>query len=157
MSGVRAGGIVVRGHRVASGACGDPRFPAGTIAAQLPFFAALIPGFAAYLRGPAHPGTINLRFAARRVRILRPEHHLRAIAWTAAFPPEDFFLARSTVTLGGVGHPAYAYIPDPRTKPDHHQAADVVELLARFIPGLAYGDRAELACAATALAIEPAD
>lgn len=155
MRSVRADGIVVQGHRVASGACGDPRFPAGTIAAQLPYLEQLVPDFAAYLRGPAHPGTINVRFEGRRVRLLGADHHLRGIAWTDAFPPEDFFLARCTLTHGGVRHPAYVYRPDPRTKPDHHQPADVVELLSRFIPGLAYGDPVSLACPAATLAIEP--
>ena len=34
----RTPGVVVRGHGVASGRAGDPRFPHGTVAMQIPFF-----------------------------------------------------------------------------------------------------------------------
>lgn len=139
MHWVESRGTVARGHRVASGACGDPRFPAGTIAPQLAFFRRLVPDLEGWLGGPAHPGTINVCFADRRVTILAPEIVLREVRWTGIFPPETFFLSRAELVRDGTAHPAFLYIPDPATKPDHPTAPGVVELLAGFIPGLAYG------------------
>ena len=51
-------GTVVRGHGVASGCAGDPRFPAGTLGLQLPIFASL----GLQLDGFYH-GTINVSLA----------------------------------------------------------------------------------------------
>ncbi len=151
---MQASGEVVRGHRVASGACGDPRFPAGTIAPQLPFFRAGIADFEAYLGGPAFAGTINLNFPGRTVILRTPELRLAAVRWTARFPPENFLLSRCRLRWdGGAGRPAFLYIPDPATKPDHHQASSVVEILGGFMPGLAYGTPVELNYRADAIEI----
>ena len=146
-------GLVVRGHRVASGLGGDRRFPAGTIALQLPIFRDLVPALEAHLGGPAHPGTINLRLAGARRRILRPEIILEHVRWTPLFPPETFYLSRAELVHDGREHPVFLYIPDPATKPDHHQASNVIELLARRIEGLEYGDAATLRFRPDAIAI----
>ena len=139
MAWIESHGLVTRGHRVASGACGDARFPAGTIAPQLPFFRRLVPDFEAWLGGPAHPGTINLLFADTCVTILAPEIVVRDVRWTERFPPEAFFLSRAELATRAGVHRAFLYIPDPATKPDHPTAPGVVELLAGFVPGLDYG------------------
>ena len=156
MTFVRAAGIVAQGHRVASGACGDPRFPHGTIAPQLPFFTAHLPDLEVYLGGPAHPATINLRFPGCAVTIRSPEHRLEHVAWTTSFAPESFYLSACELRIADAAYPAFLYIPDPRTKPDHQQAADVVELLCRFVPGLRYGMAVELCHASAAITIAPA-
>ena len=145
---------VVRGHRIASGACGDPRFPAGTIALQLPFFRRLVPKFDAYLGCPAFAGTINLA-VGRAVTIDNPEICLNAIGWTPLFAPERFFLSQGMLNHRGGRYPVFLYMPDPATKPDHAQPPDRIELLAAPIAGLAYGDRVSLHYAAAALAIGP--
>jgi hypothetical protein len=132
-------GEVVPGHRVASGACNDARFPQGTLRPQLPFFRSAIGGFDDYLGGEAYPGTINVRLPGRVVEPGTAEHRLPNIAWTTAFGPETFLISRAALQLHGRMTPAYLYIPDPATKPDHHQARDVVELIAGHIPDLRYG------------------
>ena len=151
----RSTGEVVRGHGVASGGCGDPRFPEGTIASQLPFLRAAIAGFDAWLGAPAFCGTINLDFANRIVRLRRPEIRVPDVRWTDCFPPENFFLSRCHIGWQGDLRPAFAYIPDPRTKPAHLQAASVLELLCARVPGLHYGAAVELVYAAEALTIGP--
>lgn len=148
--------MVTRGYRVASGACGDPRFPDGTIAPQLPFFRDRIAGFDAWLKGPAFPGTINLAFAGSEVTLPAPDFVVPAVAWTHRFPPETFLLARCTLVAGGARHPAFAYRPDPATKPDHFQPADRLELLAAFVPGLAYGAEVALRHSPDTIRIVPA-
>jgi hypothetical protein len=147
-------GQVVRGHRVASGARDDPRFPEGSIRPQLPFFRAAIPDFDGFLGGQAFPGTVNLRFAGRRLVLRRPEFFVAAVRWTAHFPTENFLLSRCGFVRGGVTWPAYIYVPDPATKPDHHQDSATVELLARPIADLNYGDYADLYYDPAAITIE---
>ena len=151
---LRATGEVVAGHRVASGAGGDPRFPRGTIVPQLPFLRAAIPGFDAHLGAPPFPGTINLRFDGRTVTILRPELRVPAVRWTEQFPPENFLLSRCRLERRGVALPAFLYIPDPATKPDHYQPGSVVELLCGLVAGLAYGETVELLYAPAAISID---
>lgn len=133
-------GVVTRGHRVASGAGGDARFPLGTIRPQLPFFRRAIANFDAYLGGPPFPGTINVALA-EEMAIVPPDHRIAAVRWTDQFPPENFLLSRCALIHDGIRHPAFLYMPDPATKPDHFQPADMVEILASFVPGIGYGDR----------------
>lgn len=150
----QAAGIVTQGHRVASGRCGDPRFPHGTIAPQLPFFAQAIPGFERHLGGIPYPGTINLSFPGCVVRLNAPEFRLEGVAWTTHLPPENFFLSACEIAPEGLPPtPAFVYVPDPATKLEHFQAGSIVELLAPFIPGLRYGMPALLRYRPEALAI----
>lgn len=146
---------VVQGHRVASGRCGDPRFPDGTIAPQLPLFRARVAEFDAYLGAAAFPGTINLRVDGL-VAPLRPEIVIPGLRWSAQAPAETFFLSRAALDHAGRRHPVYLYMPDPATKPDHHQPAGTIELLAARIDGLAYGDAVVLHHRPEAILIRPA-
>lgn len=149
-----ASGEIARGHRVASGASGDPRFPEGTIAAQLPLLRCAIPDLDTYLHGPAFAGTINVRFGGARVRLRRPELFVPELRWTAHFPPESFHLSRAVLTVEDRPPlPVFLYIPDPATKPDHIQPDSIVELLAAFAPGLGYGMSVTLRYATAALSI----
>lgn len=133
-------GVVVRGHRVASGLGGDPRFPDGTIAPQLSALRRIVPGLDSWLGGAPHPGTINVCMLGGRVLLGEPEVRTGPVRWTEVFPPECFLLSRAVLRHCNADHPALLYVPDPATKPDHHQADDVIELLAGLVPGLAYGD-----------------
>ena len=137
-------GIVVRGHRVASGEAGDPRFPRGTIAAQLPVFRARGVDLSDHA-GPIHPATLNVRLSGR-VRLRRPEITLHDVRWSDQVPAETFHLSRGTVVAHGMRHKAWLYMPDRATKPDHHQPPDIVELLAGWIPAFAYGTAVVLGC-----------
>lgn len=139
MDEVESRGIVVQGHRVASGAAGDARFPHGTILPQLPFFRRAIPDFDRHLGGPPFAGTVNVALA-RPIAAGEPEVRVADVRWTDHFPPETFFLWRGALLHGGVRYPAFLYRPDPATKPDHPQDGRIVEMLARRVPGLAYGD-----------------
>ena len=146
----------MRGHRVASGACGDPRFPDGTIAPQLGPFRERIAVFDGWLGGDAYPATINLAFAGCRIVAGEPDFRIGPLCWTDCFPPETFLISRCTIEHRAKRYPAFVYMPDPGTKPDHHQAADIVEILTCFVPGLAYGDSVRLLCSPRAVAIVPA-
>lgn len=145
--------MVVRGHRVASGSCGDPRFPDGTIRPQLDALRRSAPGFDEHLGGEAHPGTVNVRLAGP-IAWGEPEHRTGPVAWTEHFPPERFLLSRALLDHRGVRRPAWIYRPDPATKPPAHvQAPDVAELLAVFVPELRYGDAVALGRAPGLIAV----
>lgn len=123
---------IVRGHGVASGRNGDPRFPGGTVAMQAPFFRALGLDFATFFSG-----TLNVRLAPLRYRVVRPRLTFRQVKWHPTAPAEDFSFF--DVRLLRPGHPpvdGLIYYPHPETKPEHFQQADVLELLLPFVDGL---------------------
>jgi hypothetical protein len=126
-------GIVIAGHGVASGVSGDPRFPEGTLSLQLPIFAELGAEVTAF-----HPGTINVQ--TETVLLLPTPHHLfRGVKWHPAAPQEDFSLFEIELKHEGSLLQAMIYLPHSETKPEHHQPADVIEILAPPVAGLGYG------------------
>jgi len=125
-------GVVVAGHGVASGASGDPRFPSGTIACQVAPFLAL----GVDLR-PFHPATLNVA-TARPISLTQPDHRLRGVRWHDQRPPEDFTLLHARLrTAAGDEADVMLYVPDPATKPEHHQPPQVVEVLAPWLADVA--------------------
>ena len=136
---MRISGMVTRGHQVASGQGGDPRYPIGTLGLQLPLFnAAGVPvdGFFA--------GTINVSIAPKRYRILEVPFQLESVCWTDQHPPEDFFFWKCELVHNGSTHSALIYMPSPETKQEHFQQDSILEILAQPISNLEYGDRVEI-------------
>ena len=132
-------GVIVRGHGVASGRAGDPRFPDGTIALQIPFFRKRgldLSGF--------HPGTMNVDCSPFRFRPGPGARLFEGLKWHPEMPAETFSFARATLVRDGTRHPAWIYYPHPETKPEHFQPGCVAEVIAPLVPGLANGDRVVL-------------
>ncbi|MBL9201426.1 MAG: hypothetical protein JNL39_13025 [Opitutaceae bacterium] len=126
---------VVRGHRVASGLNGDPKFPGGTLRMQTPHFRAQ-----GLELGRFFPGTLNISIAPLRYCVLAPRLTLRAVKWHPTEPAEDFsFFDVRLLRADGPAVEGLVYFPHPETKPAHFQAADVLELLLPLVPGLDYG------------------
>ncbi|MBV8848835.1 MAG: hypothetical protein JOZ16_04545 [Methylobacteriaceae bacterium] len=148
-------GVVARGHGVASGTARDRRFPNGTIRLQLPFFEGAIANFQAYLGGSPFAGTINIAVDTEAVVIMRPEFRLPEVRWTDVFGPETFYLSAAQLVHGDGRYPVFLYMPDPASKPDHHQPRQVVELLARRLPEVSYGNRVTLLFRPDAIAFTP--
>jgi hypothetical protein len=134
-----ARGVVRRGHRVASGTGPDKRYPAGTLAMQRPFFAAL--GFDL---APFHDGTLNIDLAPHTFVLVQPRHTFRRVEWTHLHPPEDFSFSQCIVGFGGRDYAGWVYTPHPETKAAHFQPPTLMEILAPSIPGIAYGDCVDL-------------
>ncbi|WP_419826231.1 hypothetical protein [Sphingomonas sp.] len=137
----QASGIVVTGHGVASGRAADPRFPAGTIALQAPLFRARGVDLAALIGAEPVMGTINVDLAPAVPRVLAPEIELRDVVWSPVMPAENFWLFRATVDVPGSLHHALIYMPDPATKPEHHQPGSVIEIIAAHTGGLSGGQK----------------
>lgn len=145
-------GTVISGHRVASGASGDPRFPGGTIQMQAPMFQAL----GLDLRG-FHPGTVNVRITPHSYRVGSPRATYRAVKWHPIAPAEDFsFFDVRLLRDGGEFNAGLIYRPHPETKPEHFQASDVLELLLPWVPDIHYGSVLTLATPSDQLAIDVA-
>lgn len=88
-----------------------------------------------------YPGTINVALAPWVPVIRRPKRTLRNVRWAEREPAEDFsFFDCRLVTQAGVEAAGLVYYPHPDTKPKHFQAPDILEILAEWIPDLAYGD-----------------
>lgn len=131
---------VVRGHRVASGQNGDPRFPGGTIRMQLASFASL----GLDLSG-LYPGTLNVSIAPLRYRVAEPRHVFRRVKWHAVEPAEDFSFFDVVVHREDAPSTSgLIYFPHPETKPEHFQKLDVLELLLPWTDGLQYGAAVQL-------------
>lgn len=128
-------GVVVQGHRVASGAGRSSPYPAGTIALQIPCFRRRGLDLSAF-----HPATLNVSIAPRRLTLTRPSITFREVRWTAHHPPEDFSFSPCRVAAAGVVCDGLVYHPHPATKARHFQDPSTVEVLAPYIPDLRYGD-----------------
>ena len=133
-------GMVVQGHRVASGLNRDARFPGGTLAMQRPHFA----DRGLDLDG-MHSGTLNLDISPSNYQIVSPRWTFPLVTWHPAEPPETFsFIDARVTTTSGSSAEGWVYYPHPETKPEHFQRPGVVELLMPHLPDVAYGDRLEL-------------
>ena len=129
-------GVVLAGHRVASGLAIDSPYPAGTIELQTPFFQALGLDLT-----PFYPATLNLDLRPYEFAIQHPAFTFRQVAWTDAHPPEDFSFSRCLLWFRAIRYDGWVYYPHPETKVTHFQNPSVLEVLAPKLPGICYGDR----------------
>ncbi|MBF2078551.1 MAG: hypothetical protein IGR76_08520 [Synechococcales cyanobacterium T60_A2020_003] len=129
-------GVVVPGHRVASGQATTSPYRAGTIAMQAPFFRD---------RGvdlsPFFLGTLNVSIHPYCFEVNHPSHCFRNVKWSPAHAAEDFSFCRSRVQVDYSIYTGWLYYPHPETKLGHFQEPSTVELLVPKIPDIHYGDR----------------
>lgn len=147
-------GRIVPGMQAASG--GSRRPKRGTIALQLPFFRAAIPEFDAFFDRPPRIGTLNIAFRGREIRVLAPDHHLKAIRWEHRAAPENFYLSPCRLRFAGRDYRGLLYIPDPATKPGGLPTGHVVEILTERVPMIRYGAPVTLRFDAGAIRLVPA-
>lgn len=91
-----------------------------------------------------HGGTLNLQVSPRRVIVKRPRHTFEFLRWHPVEPAETFSFFDARLRQGHAVIDALVYRPHPQTKPEHFQADDVLEVLAPWVEGLAYGVAVEL-------------
>ena len=128
-------GIVIKGHGVASGKANDPRYPLGTLSAQIPFFIELGLDLQEF-----YQGTINLDISPLEYKIVEPYKFFKEILWSEYIPAENFYffklvLIHNKRRIGGL-----IYMPGPETKTEHHQNRSTLELILPKIENLNYGD-----------------
>ncbi len=89
-------------------------------------------------------GNPQPRHCAIPFRLVEPEHTFRRVEWTPLHPPEDFSFSRCRILHAGREVEGWIYTPHPETKADHFQPPTMLEVLAPFLPGIAYGDEVTL-------------
>jgi len=125
---------VVQGYGVASGSSPDSPYPRGSIELQKPFFkkrGVLLDSF--------FNGTLNLHYRGPELRLLQADFTLHRVKWSRVIQAEDFSFVQASLRFNSRQYPALIYYPHPQTKPMHHQAPTVLELLAPHIAGVHYG------------------
>lgn len=130
-------GIVVKGHRVASGPSRD--YPYGTIEKQKPCFKAL-----GLDLEKVYDGTLNVSIYPNTFEMKDPEFTFERVEWTDLHPPETFSFSRCALMFKGKRYAGWVYYPHPETKERHFQQPSIIEILAGFIPGIRYGVEVEI-------------
>src|SRR5215207_7677790 len=134
---MKIGGVVARGHRVASAPSND--YPYGTIEKQRPFFAAL--GLDLH---PYFNGTLNIDIRPLEFKLRKPQFTFEHVAWTDLHPPEHFSFSRCTVVFRQADYDGWVYYPHPETKLRHFQNPSLLEVVAVHIPPIKYGDKLDV-------------
>ncbi|MEB3233605.1 MAG: hypothetical protein VKJ64_21530 [Leptolyngbyaceae bacterium] len=134
-------GVIIQGHRVASGQNQNPRFPGGTLRMQTAAFAERGLDLTVYF-----PGTLNISIAPLVYGVRRSLYTLRQVKWAEHCPAEDFSffncrLRRGTGPMAANPIDGLIYYPHPETKPEHFQEAGILEVLAPLVENVSYGDR----------------
>ena len=134
---VKVRGTIKKGYGVASGRGGDVRFPRGTIEMQKPFFSE---------RGldlePYFSGTLNISISPHEYSVKQAKYTFENVKWAENEPAEDFSFFDCRIRLkNGEVQEGLIYYPHPDTKPEHFQAADILEIITFKIDDLKYDAR----------------
>ena len=132
-------GVVISGYGVASGKGKDSRYPEGTLILQMPYFKAKGLDLSCYFRG-----TINIDIAPYRYTIKTPTHYIKEVDWSPHIPPENFYFFAVQIEFKGKVYDGLIYMPDPKTKADHHQLDTMLEVLMPPIQGIQGGEKVQL-------------
>jgi hypothetical protein len=131
---IRIEGKVIAGYGVASGKGKDPRYPNGTLMLQLPYFKEKGLDLSSYFRG-----TINIDISPYTFTIKKPTYYITDIDWSKHIPPENFYFFEVTLLFKEKKYNGLIYMPDPKTKTDHHQINTMLEVLMPHIEGMENG------------------
>lgn len=126
---------MVKGHQVASGKADDPRFPVGTIREQAPYFKSLGLNISEF-----YPGTLNAKFTGSSITLNHHDYFFSGVHWHKEMPAEDFKFCRCTILRGNEKYSALIYQPLLKTKTEHLQPLNQLEILAPYINNIKYGD-----------------
>jgi hypothetical protein len=131
---LKVAGVIVPGHRVASGQAPESPYPQGTIAMQLPHFQRQGLDLSALFLG-----TLNISIAPWVPRLAAPELTFAHLKWSPDHPAETFSFSACQIEVEGQSYSGWIYYPHPETKPAHFQPVTTLEVLAPWIAGLSYG------------------
>jgi hypothetical protein len=126
-------GVLAQGYRVASGPSRD--YPYGALDRQRPLFKARGLDLDSYFNG-----TLNIDIHPAVFRMLKPEFTFPLVEWTDLHPPETFSFSRCRVVFQNVEYDGWVYYPHPETKLRNFQDPSLIEVIARPIEGIRYGD-----------------
>ena len=130
-------GILAEGYRVASGPSKD--YPYGALDRQRPLFKARGLDLSNYFNG-----TLNIDIHPHTFQLIKPEFTFHNVEWTDLHPPEHFSFSRCKVIYQDVEYEGWVYYPHPETKLRHFQNPSLLEVIARPIPNIKYGDELDV-------------
>jgi hypothetical protein len=128
-------GKVISGYGVASGKGKDNRYPEGTLKLQMPFFNERGLDLSAFFIG-----TINIDISPYQFSIKKYKYYFKEINWSIYIPPENFYFFEVQLIFKESVYEGLIYMPDPKTKFDHHQISSLFELLMPKIEGIKQGE-----------------
>jgi len=133
----RIDGVIVEGHRIASGLNDLPSDEVvnATIRKQRPYFEKVVPGFS-----DIYNGSVNVDISPRTFDILKPDHEITC-EWAEGFR-ETFWFVSVSLVHNGTSHKGWIYYPCPGPLKKHSN--NKFEFLAPWIDDLNYGDIASI-------------
>jgi hypothetical protein len=126
-------GILVQGYRVASGPSAD--YPYGALDRQRPIFKSRGLDLSNYFNG-----TLNIDIRPYTFKMVKPTFTFHDVEWTDLHPPEHFSFSRCKVIHEDIEYDGWVYYPHPETKKRNFQNPSLLEVIARPIPEIQYGD-----------------
>jgi len=126
-------GLLARGYRVASGPSQD--YPYGALDRQRPLFKARGLDLDGYFNG-----SLNIDIRPATFSMQKPEYTFPLVEWTNLHPPETFSFSRCRVVYREIEYEGWVYYPHPETKRRNFQNPSLLEVIARPIPGIVYGE-----------------
>jgi len=126
-------GVLTEGYRVASGPSKD--YPYGALDRQRPIFKSRGLDLDGYFNG-----TLNINIRPHTFKWIRPEFTFYDVEWTDLHPPEHFSFSRCRVIHKDIEYEGWVYYPHPETKLRHFQDPSLLEVIARPIAEIRYGD-----------------
>ena len=133
MQWITVHGVIAQGYRVASAPSRD--YPYGALDRQRPIFKSLGLDLGEYFNG-----TLNIDIRPNIFEMNRPEFTFHAVEWTDLHPAEHFSFSRCKVLYAAIEYDGWVYYPHPETKLRHFQNPSLLEVIARPIPQINYGD-----------------
>ena len=130
-------GILVEGYRVASGSSKD--YPYGALDRQRPIFKARGLDLSGYFNG-----TLNIDISPFTFTMVKPEFTFQHVEWTDLHPPEHFSFSHCRVVFKDIEYNGWVYYPHPETKLRHFQNPSLLEVIAKPITGIGYGDEIDV-------------
>jgi hypothetical protein len=140
-------GVIVQGYHVASGPSAD--YPYGALDRQRPIFKSRGLDLADYFNG-----TLNIDIRPFEFVLQKPEFTFQFVEWTDLHPPEHFSFSRCKVIFSGTEYDGYVYYPHPETKKRNFQNPSLMEVIAREIPEIKYGDEVDVLVNAEEIAVK---
>jgi hypothetical protein len=126
-------GLLATGYRVASGPSQD--YPYGALERQRPIFKRRGLDLDGYFNG-----TLNVDIRPAAFAMVRPQYTFERVEWTDLHPPETFSFSHCRAVYREIEYDGWVYYPHPETKKRNFQNPSLLEVIARPIPGIHYGD-----------------
>lgn len=130
-------GIILQGYHVASGPSKD--YPYSALDRQRPIFKSRGLDLSSYFNG-----TLNIDIRPHTFKLIQPKFTFHHVEWTDLHPPEHFSFSQCKVIYKNNEYEGWVYYPHPETKLRHFQNPSLLEVIARPISEIKYGDEVQV-------------